>query len=67
MRLRVAIPLMALICFLTLLVADELPDMSPTSSDGRYHECGLVTEHGVTEYLDAYFARCGDPTYASDS
>lgn len=30
-----------------------------TSSDGRYHTCGLVTEDGVTEYLDAYVERCG--------
>lgn len=31
----------------------------PAGSDGRYHQCGLVTEHGVTEHLDAYAARCG--------
>ncbi len=32
----------------------------PYSSDGRYHKCGLVTEEGVTENLDAYWARCPD-------
>lgn len=37
------------------------------SSDGRYHTCGYVTEHGVTEHLAAYAERCGDLTYASDS
>ena len=31
----------------------------PSSSDGRYAACGVVTEHGVTEYLDAYADRCG--------
>lgn len=44
------------------------PQQEPNgSSDGRYHTCGYVTEDGVTEYLDAYVARCGDTTYASDS
>jgi hypothetical protein len=28
------------------------------SSDGRHHTCGYVTEHGVTEHLDAYARRC---------
>lgn len=37
------------------------------SSDGRYHTCGIVTEDGVTEYLDAYAERCGDLTYAGDT
>lgn len=37
------------------------------TTDGRYHTCGFVTEHGVTEHLDAYAARCGDLTYASDT
>lgn len=33
----------------------------PTSpGDGRYYPCGVVTEHGVTEYLDAYRERCGE-------
>lgn len=31
-----------------------------TSTDGRYHSCGVVTEQGVTEHLDAYSERCGD-------
>lgn len=26
--------------------------------DGRYHACGLVTQQGVTEHLDAYRLRC---------
>lgn len=30
-----------------------------TSSDGRVHSCGVITEQGVTEHLDAYKARCG--------
>jgi hypothetical protein len=30
------------------------------SSDGRYHTCGLVTDDGVTEHLDAYHRRCGE-------
>jgi hypothetical protein len=41
-------------------------DTSPESSDGRYHECGLVTEDGVTEYIDTYIERCGDTTLAGD-
>ncbi len=28
------------------------------SPDGRYHRCGLVTENGVTEYMDVYIERC---------
>lgn len=28
------------------------------SPDGRYHRCGLVTEDGVTEYLEVYIERC---------
>jgi hypothetical protein len=28
------------------------------SSDGRYHRCGLVTEEGVTEYVQVYIERC---------
>lgn len=28
-------------------------------SDGRYAVCGVVTEDGVTEHLDAYAERCG--------
>jgi hypothetical protein len=30
------------------------------SGDGRYQTCGIITEEGVTEYIDAYIARCGD-------
>lgn len=49
------------------VITDEAPPtyspdlLAPinTSSDGRYHTCGIVTEHGVTEHLDAYKARCG--------
>ena len=36
------------------------------STDGRYHKCGLVTDDGVTEYINAYIARCGDETLAGD-
>lgn len=46
---------------------DILDDVPNGSSDGRYHTCGYVTEDGVTEYLDAYLARCGDSTLASDT
>jgi len=28
------------------------------SPDGRYHKCGLVTEDGVTEYIEVYIERC---------
>lgn len=38
-----------------------------TTTDGRYHACHVPSEHGVTEHLAAYLARCGDPTYASDT
>ena len=37
----------------------EVPDLPNPSTDGRYHTCGLITEEGVTEYLDIYTARCG--------
>jgi hypothetical protein len=37
------------------------------SSDGRFHTCGIVTEDGVTEYINVYLIRCGDPTLASDT
>jgi hypothetical protein len=30
-----------------------------TSSDGRRHSCGVVTEEGVTEHLAEYLERCG--------
>lgn len=30
-----------------------------STSDGRYAACGVVTEEGVTEHLNAYVARCG--------
>lgn len=33
-------------------------ETGPASTDGRYHQCGLVTEDGVTENLAAYAARC---------
>lgn len=36
------------------------PPAAPSISDGRYYPCGLVTEHGVTEHLDAYRERCGE-------
>lgn len=29
------------------------------TSDGRYAPCGVVTEEGVTEFLDEYARRCG--------
>jgi len=35
-------------------------------SDGRYHGCGIVTEDGVTEYIDAYIERCGDTTLGGE-
>ncbi len=47
------------------VVSTRTPDVSgtqsndPASTDGRFHRCGLVTEDGVTEHLDAYAARCG--------
>lgn len=28
------------------------------SSDGRYAPCEVITEHGVTEYLDTFEDRC---------
>lgn len=37
------------------------------TGDGRFQTCNRVTEHGVTEHLDLYAARCGDDTYASDN
>lgn len=45
----------------------DLLDEPNGTSDGRYHTCGYVTEDGVTEHLDAYQARCGDPTFTSDT
>lgn len=51
-----------------LLLALTLTSVSPAflveespreSSDGRFHACGVVTEDGVTEHLDAYARRCG--------
>ena len=45
----------------------DIPENRPTttttindSGDGRYQTCGIITEEGVTEYIDAYIARCGD-------
>lgn len=35
------------------------PPAAPSISDGRYYPCGVITEHGVTEHLDAYRERCG--------
>ena len=34
------------------------PRPAESSSDGRFARCGVVTEHGVTEHLAAYAARC---------
>lgn len=42
-----------------MLYVDRQMDKA-ISSDGRYHLCGLVTEQGVTEHLDAYAKRCGN-------
>ena len=36
-----------------------VPPAAPSISDGRYYPCGIITEHGVTEHLDAYQERCG--------
>ena len=41
------------------LIAAAVPPAAPSISDGRYYPCGVVTEHGVTEHLDAYQERCG--------
>jgi putative lipoic acid-binding regulatory protein len=38
-----------------------------SSSDGRYHTCGYITEDGVTEYIQDYIDRCGDDTLAGDT
>jgi hypothetical protein len=39
----------------------EVRDERGAGSDGRYHTCGLVTDDGVTEHLQAYWGRCGKP------
>lgn len=50
--------LLATIAAATLALA-AVPPPAPSPGDGRYYPCGLITEHGVTEHLDAYKERCG--------
>lgn len=44
----------------------ECVEGGPATSDGRFHECNLITEHGVTEYIDAYTERCPDDALGGD-
>lgn len=41
--------------------AQECQQGDPCDHDGRLHQCGWETEDGVTEYIEVYIERCGDP------
>lgn len=42
------------------LLAGHILDVNVhRSTDGRFHQCGLVTEQGITEHLVEYWDRCG--------
>jgi hypothetical protein len=68
-RDKVLIAIVLLILFVVAPIMEGIDPNSPpnvakhqftpnTSSDGRYHTCGVITEDGVTEYLNAYKERC---------
>ncbi len=66
---RIGVGVAASAAILTLWLAGPEPSTDPhlgdktqqrldKSPDGRYHKCGLVTEDGVTEYIEIYVQRC---------
>lgn len=62
--MKVAFAIISLIAAISC--SGDGPVITNGTTDGRFHTCGYVTADGVTEYLDAYMARCDDPTYAGD-
>ena len=55
--------LLVAVIVLIAVMSDRASTLAEDSfTDGRYAPCGVVTEQGVTEHLDAYAARCHSAT-----